>query len=111
MFGAILRTCRKGCYMGERRLLMNVTVTRQGWEFRCLSATCREGFYYNKGDSIDERVLLLRPPLATFYLVWDLPGRTWFNIPIGFGLLQGEWTHGPDLALLISGMRNNNKTY
>ncbi|GFU56178.1 hypothetical protein TNCV_712371 [Trichonephila clavipes] len=29
--------------------------------------------------------------------------------PIGFGLLQGEWTHGPDLALLISGMRNNSK--
>ncbi|GFW48313.1 uncharacterized protein TNCV_1108761 [Trichonephila clavipes] len=28
--------------------------------------------------------------------------------PIGFGLLQGEWTHGPDLALLILGMRNNN---
>ncbi|GFV87601.1 hypothetical protein TNCV_3282391 [Trichonephila clavipes] len=24
--------------------------------------------------------------------------------PIGFGLTQGEWTHGPDLALLISGM-------
>ncbi|GFT27138.1 DUF4817 domain-containing protein [Trichonephila clavipes] len=24
--------------------------------------------------------------------------------PIGFGLLQGEWTHGPDLALLISGI-------
>ncbi|GFS85251.1 hypothetical protein TNCV_75141 [Trichonephila clavipes] len=30
--------------------------------------------------------------------------------PIGFGLLQGEWTHGPDLAVLISGMRNNNNT-
>ncbi|GFU05216.1 hypothetical protein TNCV_575421 [Trichonephila clavipes] len=25
-----------------------------------------------------------------------------------FGLLQGEWTRGPDLALLISGMRSNN---
>ncbi|GFU82970.1 hypothetical protein TNCV_935731 [Trichonephila clavipes] len=24
--------------------------------------------------------------------------------PIVFGLLQGEWTHGPDLALLISRM-------
>ncbi|GFX31653.1 hypothetical protein TNCV_4081771 [Trichonephila clavipes] len=23
---------------------------------------------------------------------------------------RGEWTHGPDLALLISGMRNNNTT-
>ncbi|GFU49608.1 hypothetical protein TNCV_222091 [Trichonephila clavipes] len=31
--------------------------------------------------------------------------------PIGFGLLQGEWTHGPDLVLLISGMRNNNNTF
>ncbi|GFY14419.1 hypothetical protein TNCV_1314731 [Trichonephila clavipes] len=30
--------------------------------------------------------------------------------PIGFGLLQDEWTHGPDLALLILGMRNNNNT-
>ncbi|GFX15414.1 RNase H domain-containing protein [Trichonephila clavipes] len=28
--------------------------------------------------------------------------------PIGFGLLQSEWTLGPDLALLITGMRNNN---
>ncbi|GFX85268.1 hypothetical protein TNCV_2675431 [Trichonephila clavipes] len=27
---------------------------------------------------------------------------------IGVGLLQGEWTHGSDLPLLISGMRNNN---
>ncbi|GFW20790.1 RNase H domain-containing protein [Trichonephila clavipes] len=28
--------------------------------------------------------------------------------PIGFELLQGEWTHGLDLVLLFSGMRNNN---
>ncbi|GFW23744.1 hypothetical protein TNCV_2032871 [Trichonephila clavipes] len=27
--------------------------------------------------------------------------------PIGFKLLQGEWTNEPDLALLISGMRSN----
>ncbi|GFW83448.1 hypothetical protein TNCV_2545461 [Trichonephila clavipes] len=52
-------------------------------------------------------VLLLKPPLATFYLVWGLSGRTWFKSPIGFGLVQVEWTHGPDLALLILGMRNN----
>ncbi|GFX41188.1 histone-lysine N-methyltransferase SETMAR [Trichonephila clavipes] len=25
--------------------------------------------------------------------------------PIGFGLLQGEWAYGPDIALLISGMK------
>ncbi|GFW15822.1 hypothetical protein TNCV_3583201 [Trichonephila clavipes] len=29
--------------------------------------------------------------------------------PISFGLLQGEWTNGLDLALLISDMRNSNK--
>ncbi|GFV86139.1 hypothetical protein TNCV_671361 [Trichonephila clavipes] len=53
-------------------------------------------------------VLLLRPPLATFYPVRAYQAGLRSRSPIGFGLLQGEWTHGPDLALLISGMRNNN---
>ncbi|GFV80164.1 hypothetical protein TNCV_1477261 [Trichonephila clavipes] len=54
-------------------------------------------------------VLLLRPPVATFYFVWGLPGRLGSRSLIGFGFLQGEWTRRPDLTLLISGMRNNNK--
>ncbi|GFW13652.1 RNase H domain-containing protein [Trichonephila clavipes] len=45
-------------------------------------------------------------------VIWMVPWyqRLGSRSPIGFGLLQGEWTHGPDLALLISGMRNNNNT-
>ncbi|GFV55580.1 hypothetical protein TNCV_1820671 [Trichonephila clavipes] len=45
------------------------------------------------------------------YLVWDLPAVLCSRAPIGFGLHQGEWTHGSDLALLISGMRNNNNSF
>ncbi|GFV49862.1 hypothetical protein TNCV_1391441 [Trichonephila clavipes] len=40
--------------------------------------------------------------------LWPWAKRLGSRSTIGFGLLQGEWTHGPDLALLISGMRNNN---
>ncbi|GFU79565.1 transposable element Tc3 transposase [Trichonephila clavipes] len=55
-------------------------------------------------------ILLLRPPLAHFILFAAYQTGLGSRSPIGFGLLQGEWTHGPDLTLLISGMRNNNST-
>ncbi|GFY11428.1 hypothetical protein TNCV_3182701 [Trichonephila clavipes] len=50
-------------------------------------------------------------PLATFYLVWAYLAGLGSRSSTGFGLLQGDWTPGPDLALLISGMRNNNTFY
>ncbi|GFV85471.1 hypothetical protein TNCV_3772951 [Trichonephila clavipes] len=52
-------------------------------------------------------VLLLRPSQCTFYLLGAYQAGLGSRSPIGFGLLQGEWTHEPDLALLISEMRNN----
>ena len=50
--------------------------------------------------------ILYMPPLTTFY-----PARSGSRSPFGAGLSQSEWAHGPDLALLVMGMRNNNIIY
>ncbi|GFU16028.1 RNase H domain-containing protein [Trichonephila clavipes] len=65
---------------------------------------------WNYFQSIKQRI---RPfALFTHGIRANVLAAPWLGSksPIGFGLLQDEWTHGPDLALLISGMRNNNTT-
>ncbi|GFV52060.1 hypothetical protein TNCV_1324131 [Trichonephila clavipes] len=59
-------------------------------------------------SNVAPSVLLLRPPWPHFIFFGAYQAGLGSRSPIGFGLFQGEGTHGPDLALLISGMGNNN---